>query len=73
MTSVPHYHSILLVEDDQRLSDLIAEYLQKQGLSVAVEYRGDTAVSRIIDTQPDLVVLDLMLEEDMTFSFRVKE
>ncbi|PWQ93535.1 response regulator [Leucothrix arctica] len=61
MTSELHYHSILLVEDDKRLSDLMVEYLEKQGLKVAVEYRGDTAVKRIIDMQPDLVVLDLML------------
>jgi len=61
MTAVPHYHNILLVEDDKRLSDLVVEYLEKQGLQVAVEYRGDTAVQRIIDMQPDLVILDLML------------
>lgn len=61
MQPVPHYHTILLVEDDQRLSDLITEYLEKQGLKVAVEYRGDTAVQRIIELQPALVVLDLML------------
>ena len=61
MTPVPHYHNILLVEDDKRLSDLVVEYLEKQGLKVAVEYRGDTAVKRIIEMQPDLVILDLML------------
>ena len=61
METVPHYHSILLVEDDKRLSDLITEYLEKQGLKVMTEYRGDTAVQRIIQEQPDLVILDLML------------
>lgn len=55
------YHTILLVEDDQRLSELIVEYLHKQGLKVEVEYRGDSAVQRILELQPDLVVLDLML------------
>lgn len=61
MSETTHYHSILLVEDDKRLSDLMVEYLQKQGMKVDAEYRGDTAVQRILDTQPDLVVLDLML------------
>ena len=61
METVAPYHTILLVEDDKRLSDLVAEYLEKQGLKVAVEYRGDTAVQRILDLQPDLVILDLML------------
>lgn len=61
MNLTTDYQTILLVEDDQRLSDLMREYLVKQGLLVEVECRGDTAVKRIIDLQPDLVVLDLML------------
>ena len=54
-------HSILLVEDDRRLAVLIQEYLQQQGLAVAVENRGDRAVGRILAESPDLVILDLML------------
>ncbi len=61
MTAIPHYHTIFLVEDDKRLSDLIVEYLQKQNLQVIAEYRGDTAVQRILNESPDLVILDLML------------
>jgi DNA-binding response OmpR family regulator len=55
------YHTILLVEDDVRLSALVVEYLQKNGLKVETEFRGDTAVQRILELKPDLVVLDLML------------
>lgn len=58
---VTPYHTILLVEDDIRLSALVVEYLQKNALKVETEFRGDTAVQRILDLQPDLVVLDLML------------
>lgn len=58
---VSPYHTILLVEDDVRLSALVVEYLEKNGLQVETEFRGDTAVQRIIDIKPDLVVLDLML------------
>ncbi len=54
-------HSLLLVEDDQRLSSLIANYLEKHGFVVSIEPRGDTAVSRIIKEQPHIVILDLML------------
>lgn len=61
MTLNQPYHTLLLVEDDQRLSALITEYLHKQGLQVEVEYRGDKAVQRILDLQPDMVILDLML------------
>ena len=52
---------ILLVEDDTRLSALIQEYLQKQGMLVSIEHRGDLACKRIISESPDLVILDLML------------
>lgn len=55
------YHKILLVEDDKKLSSLIARYLNKNNLNVETEFRGDVAVKRILDTQPDLVILDVML------------
>jgi len=35
---------IMLVEDDVRLSSLIQEYLQQQGIIVSVEHRGDVAL-----------------------------
>jgi two-component system OmpR family response regulator/two-component system response regulator RstA len=52
---------ILLVEDDARLAELTAEYLARNDLSVSIEPRGDTAESRILTEQPDLVILDVML------------
>ena len=53
--------SILLVEDDERLAALVQEYLQKQGYSVSVEGRGDTAIERIKEEKPALIILDLLL------------
>ena len=52
---------ILLVEDDQRLADLTAEYFRQNGLSVEIESRGDRAMSRFATTKPRIVLLDLML------------
>jgi DNA-binding response OmpR family regulator len=52
---------ILLVEDDRRLVELIGEYLKKQGFRVSTAERGDTAVKMIVQLNPDLVILDLML------------
>ena len=52
---------ILLVEDDERLAELTAEYLTRNDLQVAIEPRGDAAESRILAEQPDLVILDVML------------
>ena len=52
---------ILIVEDDHRLAELTQEYLQSNGLQVAIESDGARAAARILKEQPDLVVLDLML------------
>ena len=52
---------ILLVEDDERLAELTAEYLTKNDMQVSIEPRGDTAEARILAEQPDLVILDVML------------
>ena len=52
---------ILLVEDDERLAELTAEYLRKNDLEVLIEARGDTAEARILAERPDLVILDIML------------
>jgi DNA-binding response OmpR family regulator len=52
---------ILLIEDDARLAELIRDYLSQQGYCVSVEERGDEGRRRIVDEQPQLVILDLML------------
>ncbi len=52
---------ILLVEDDEELANLTQDYLQKYGLEIAIESNGIRAVERIIQEQPILVILDVML------------
>ncbi len=46
--------SVLVVEDDARLAELIRDYLQQQGYRVTVEGRGDRAVERILAALDDL-------------------
>jgi DNA-binding response OmpR family regulator len=57
----PERVDILLVEDDRRLADLTARYLEQNGFSVVVEPRGDQALSRFVRVRPRVVLLDLML------------
>lgn len=52
---------ILLVEDDERLAELTAEYLSKNDFEVLIEPRGNTAEERILAERPELVILDVML------------
>ena len=66
---------ILIVEDDERLAELTRDYLQSNGLRVAVEGNGALAAERIIREQPDLVILDLMLpgEDGLSICRKVRE
>lgn len=54
-------YRLMLVEDDEKLSALVAEYLAGYEFSVEVVNRGDAALSRFRELRPDIVVLDLML------------
>jgi DNA-binding response OmpR family regulator len=53
--------SILLVEDDLRLSELVRTYLQSNGFRVLVENRGDRVMERLRRDGADLLILDLGL------------
>jgi two-component system OmpR family response regulator len=54
-------YRVLLVEDDPRLAELVTEYLSGYEFSVDLVTRGDTALEHFKQSQPDVVVLDLML------------
>lgn len=52
---------ILLIEDDQRLSDLVQSYLIQHGFEVRQVFNGLEAEAKCREFNPDLVILDLML------------
>ncbi|MFZ6845464.1 response regulator [Undibacterium sp. RuTC16W] len=54
-------YKLMLVEDDAKLAQLVVDYLQEYEFTVDVVERGDTALARFQQSQPDIVVLDLML------------
>jgi len=66
---------VLIVEDDQRLAELTREYLESNGLRVAIEGNGALAAARIVSEQPDLVILDLMLpgEDGLSICRKVRD
>ena len=53
--------TILVVEDDRNISELLELYLKKEGYDVVCAYDGGEAVTVFSHLQPDLVLLDLML------------
>lgn len=54
---------IVLVEDDKKLADLVCEFLQQHSFNITVVNNGADAVDVILQQQPDLVLLDIMLPE----------
>ncbi|WCN09574.1 response regulator [Marinomonas mediterranea] len=56
-----HNTRLLVVEDDIELASLVQEFLSKNGYEVDVISNGLEAVDFILNEQPDLVLLDIML------------
>lgn len=52
---------LLIVEDDDQLAGLLLEYLSQHGFELSRVASGDAVAEHVFTTQPDLVVLDLML------------
>jgi DNA-binding response OmpR family regulator len=55
--------TILLVEDDPRLAELMRGYLESNGLRVSIATRGDRALAQVRVSPPDLIILDLGLPD----------
>lgn len=52
---------ILVVDDDKNINELLRLYLEKEGFTVSQAYDGHEAVKVFTESDPDLVLLDIML------------
>lgn len=55
--------TILIVEDEKKISDLVCKYLEVEGYQTITTDRGNKALELCKKTQIDLVVLDRMLPD----------
>jgi len=55
--------SVFLIEDDPELACVVQSFLQKNGFSVQILENGETAIPRILQDRPDLVILDVNLPD----------
>lgn len=53
--------TILVIDDDERLRDLVAEYLSNRGYVVQTAEDGDAGLAKLAGAPCDLVVLDVMM------------
>ncbi|MEV6489762.1 response regulator transcription factor [Actinoplanes sp. NPDC051633] len=54
-------HSVLVVDDDPTVSDVVRRYLERDGCRVRLAFDGHDALAAVAEEVPDLVVLDLMM------------
>ena len=54
-------HTILIVDDDVYIGDMLEEILTKEGYRTARAYSGTEALMFLSSARPDLILLDLML------------
>jgi DNA-binding response OmpR family regulator len=55
--------SVLVIEDDQRIREVLARGLTGAGHAVRTESTGGAALAAVVDWRPDVVVLDLGLPD----------
>jgi DNA-binding response OmpR family regulator len=56
-----NHKSVLIVEDNVKLSNYLKDFLTQAAYQVTQQTRGDKAVYQIIRNQPDMLILDIML------------
>lgn len=53
--------NILIIEDEKPISEIVKFNLEKEGYKVIVAYDGEAGVHKALTTNPDLILLDVML------------
>ena len=53
--------TVLIVEDEPSVVDLLKFLLEKDGYTIAVAFDGEEALKQVTAASPDLILLDIML------------
>ena len=56
-------YSVVVVDDDEKIAQLLRAYFERDGFAVYTAHDGLAALAAVKDYTPDIVVLDLMLPE----------
>lgn len=64
-----NHKNILLIEDDEILSELIVSSLAQKGYNVDVAGDGKVGVEKLLNTTPDLILLDITMPEMNGYEF----
>ncbi|MDK2896060.1 MAG: two-component system, OmpR family, response regulator ResD [Candidatus Atribacteria bacterium] len=56
-------NTILIIEDEESVRELLRIYLEKEGFAVEMAADGEEGLAKIRRTSPDLIILDIMLPQ----------
>ncbi len=56
-------HSVLIIDDDDTLSDVLSYRLKKQGIKATAAYSGAAGLAKAKAEQPSIIILDLGLPD----------
>lgn len=62
-TTSVNTRTILIIEDDAFLRELVADKLRMEGYSVVETITGEDGLAKLKEMHPDLILLDLILPE----------
>lgn len=52
---------ILLIEDDVSISEMVVNYLKKEGFTLTTAFNGEEGLGKFFSNSFDLILLDIML------------
>ena len=64
--------TVLLVEDEPLLGNLLKQRLDKEGMKVLLAKDGEAALGILAETKPDIILLDLILPKVSGFELMEK-
>jgi DNA-binding response OmpR family regulator len=56
-------HSVLIVDDDDKINRLLRAYFENSGFEVLAAFNGQDALKLFAENKPDAVILDLMMPD----------
>lgn len=59
---------LLIVDDNQQITSILAEYAKKEGYDIQIAYDGEEALKLFQTEQPDVILLDVMMPKKDGFA-----
>lgn len=60
---VPRQHTVLIIDDDDTLSEVLSHRLRRQGLKTVAAYSGEAGLAKAKAEPPSAIILDLRLPD----------